>query len=79
MNYNIYELKIRPVINFVAAYYWHKKLTNDEIFEWRESVKKEFNEKFPNGSKWELSCYLDESAQIIENEYKSIHLPGELV
>ena len=79
MNCNVHELKERPIINFWASYYWHKKLTPDEIYEWQNECREEFYEKFPHGSKVEMSRYLEECAQIIENEYKSIHLPNELI
>ena len=78
MNYNIYELKEKPIINFWASYYWHKKLTPTELFEWQDSCRNEFYEKFPQGSKVEMTRYLDECAAVIEREYLAIHLPGEL-
>lgn len=79
MNYNIYELKEKPIINFSASYHWHKKLSPSELFEWQDSCRKEFFERFPDGTKIEMSRYLDECATIIEYEYLSIHLPSEIL
>lgn len=78
MNYNIYELKEKPVINFWSSYHWQKKLTPNELCEWRDECEKEFYEKFTEGSQVKLNMYLDECASIIEREYLSIHLPHEL-
>jgi len=78
MNYNIQELKEKPIINFWVSYHWHKKLTPNELFDWQDSCRQEFYEKFPTGSKAKMTMYLDECATVIEREYLSIHLPQQL-
>jgi len=78
MKYNIYELKNKPIVNWSANFYWHLKLTKEEITEWENFIIEEFYEKYPQGTVTERNRYIRECAFIIDEEYIAIHLPGEL-
>jgi len=74
MEINIYELRKKPMINFVVNYLWMQKMSNEDLEKWEseliEEIKKSIESEGREVKQEEIKFRVMKEASFLENDYK---------
>jgi hypothetical protein len=78
MDINVNELRKTPQINWLVPYQWMSKMTNEQILQWEDEYKEEYEKRYViekrNPNPQETKAAINEKARMIEIDYVKVQL-----